>query len=185
MTAQPTITHTWTWDGGRQLPDWLTNHRWSAGQLVIRTPDGDTRPQPGWWLIAWTDGTTTAASPTVGKRMYGPDGAAGRLARAEAATDGELRRQLDAAIAALGRSETELARLRTALRPADGTQPARHVHVTITNPDEYTANRSALSLVDFLLTEFSGIHMHVTTDAREWEQPDPAATQATEATKEN
>jgi hypothetical protein len=35
-----------------------------------------------------------------------------RRARAEHATDGELRRQLDAAIRALGASETELARLR-------------------------------------------------------------------------
>jgi hypothetical protein len=226
MSSQPTITHTHTWDGSRALPDWLNgHHHWTDDQLVIHTPDGHTRPETGWWLIGWSNDTVTVASPTVAERVYGPDGMAGRLARAEAATDGELRRQLDAAICALGRSETELARLRAdnaacraqqwpqrlgkaekrlarvqrlldsgpigtccnhllqaALNvpPADDTQPTRHVHVTIRHPDAYTANRAALSLVDFLRAEFHGIHMHVTTDAREWDNTSPAATQATE-----
>ncbi|MDX3637844.1 hypothetical protein PV728_48270, partial [Streptomyces europaeiscabiei] len=55
--------------------------------------------------------------------------------------------------------------------PANDTLPTRHVHVTITNPDEYTTNRAALSLADFIAAEFPG--HHVTTDAREWEQPGP------------
>jgi hypothetical protein len=202
VTAQPTPTHTHVWDGG-DLPDWLQldDYHLDNDQLVIYTPDSPTRPQPGWSLIRWTDGTTTVASPTVAGRVYGPDGLAGRLARAEAASDGELRRQLDAAICALGRSETELAQKRDAIArvrtyaqtaidagdtgpgvhlgrlllhlldgpPADDAWPARHVHVTITNPDEYTANRAALSLVDWLAAEFP--RHHVTTDAREWEQP--------------
>jgi hypothetical protein len=112
-TTPPTPAHTHIWDGGN-LPDWLQldDYHFDNNQLVIYTPDSPTRPQPGWSLIRWTDNTITVASPTVAERVYGPDGIAGRLARAQAATDGELRRQLDAAICALGRSETELARLR-------------------------------------------------------------------------
>ncbi len=79
----PTPTHTHIWDGS-DLPDWLTGHRWHDGQLVIRTPDGDTRPQPGWWLIGWSDGTITVASPTSGERVYGAGGLCDRLARAQA-----------------------------------------------------------------------------------------------------
>lgn len=52
----------------------------------------------------------------------------------------------------------------------------RYIHVTITNRDEYTANRAALSLVDWIHAEFPGLQ--VTTDAREW-----TATAATEATE--
>lgn len=58
----------------------------------------------------------------------------------------------------------------------------RHVHVTITitNADAYTANRQALSLVDWINAEFPNLTVH--TDARE--EPAPAATQATDTTKE-
>jgi hypothetical protein len=210
--TQPTPTHTHVWDGG-DLPDWLQldDYHFDNNQLVIYTPDSPTRPQPGWWLIRWTDNTITVASPTVAERVYGPDGLAGQLTRIQAATDGELRRQLDAAICALGRSETELARLRADIAicraqqwpqrlgkaekrlarvqrlldsgpigtccnhllraaldtpPAEDARPTRHVHVTITNRDEYTANRAALSLADWITAEFPG--HHVTTDAREW-----------------
>jgi hypothetical protein len=55
-------------------------------------------------------------------------------------------------------------------------QAVRHVHVTITNPDAFTANRAALSLADWINAEFPG-HT-VTTDAHEW--PATAATQATD-----
>lgn len=121
--TQPTPTRTHTWDGSRELPDWLTNHRWTAGQLVIRTPDGDTRPQPGWWLIGWSDGTITAASPTSGERVYGVGGMADRLERAEY----ELGQHAEAesADAAAGsyagrveELEAELARLRPQLARA-------------------------------------------------------------------
>jgi hypothetical protein len=222
--TQPTITHTHTWDGSRTLPDWLNGfYHWHDGHLVIHTVDGPSTLHPGWLTALWTDGVITVGSTTVADRVYGSDGIAGQLARAQAATDGELRRQLDAAICALGRSETELARLRAdnaacraqqwpqrlgkaekrlarvqrlldsgpigtccnhllraALdaRPADDTRPTRHVHVTITNPDEYTANRAALSLADLIGDQFPG--HHVTTDAREWDNTSPAATQATE-----
>lgn len=50
----------------------------------------------------------------------------------------------------------------------------RHVHVTIRNVDEYTANRQALSLVDWLNAEFDGLQ--VTTDAREWPAHDAGPT---------
>lgn len=174
MTDQPTPTHHWTWTGSRDLPNWLTgHHHWHDDQLVIHTPDRYVHPEPGWWLIGWSDGTVTAASPTSGERVYGADGIADRLARAETATDGELRRQLDAAIAALGRSETELAQLRTALNtpPADDTQPTRHVHVTIRHADPGTADRAALSLARWIGDQFPA--HHVTTDAREWNDTAP------------
>lgn len=55
-----------------------------------------------------------------------------------------------------------------------GTDSAvRNVHVTVTNADEYTANRAALSLVDWVNAEFPG-HT-VATDAREWDHTDAAA----------
>lgn len=98
--AQPGIAHTHLWDGG-DLPDWLQldHYRFDYGfQLVIHHPDGDTRPEPGWLLVHWTDDTVTVASPTLAERVYGPNGLAGRLARAERATDGELRRQLANAV---------------------------------------------------------------------------------------
>ena len=56
---------------------------------------------------------------------------------------------------------------------------SRWLHVTITNPDAYTANRSALSLVDWLTAEFDGVAMQITTNAREWGDS-PGATLATE-----
>lgn len=51
-------------------------------------------------------------------------------------------------------------------KPKEGSRPTRHVHVTISTPDEFTANRAALSLVDWIRAEFGH---HVTTDAREWD----------------
>lgn len=42
----------------------------------------------------------------------------------------------------------------------------RHVHVVIRHRDAYTANRQALSLVDWINAEFP--ELDVTTDAREW-----------------
>lgn len=109
----PTPTHTHIWDGG-DLPHWLQldDYHFDYGQLVIYTPDGHVRPDDGWWLIGWSDGTITAASPTSGERVYGAGGITDRLERAEAATDGELRRQLADAIRALGKAETELAGVR-------------------------------------------------------------------------
>lgn len=79
----PAPARTHIWDGTHTLPDWLTGHHWTAGQLVIHTPDGDTRPQAGWWLIRWTDDLVTTASPAVAERVYGNDGLWGRLQRAE------------------------------------------------------------------------------------------------------
>lgn len=82
--TQPRILHTHTWNGTRNLPDWLRpdHHHWDGSQLVIHHPDGTTPIQPGWWLIHWTDHTTTA-SPTAGTRVYGPDGIHQQLTRAE------------------------------------------------------------------------------------------------------
>lgn len=81
MTGQPTITDIHTWDGTQTLPDWI--HQDGAG-LVLPGRDDDTRPQPGWMLVRWSDGHITAASPQVAARAYGPDGMRGRLERAEA-----------------------------------------------------------------------------------------------------
>ncbi|MBD9700682.1 hypothetical protein IHE56_00960 [Streptomyces sp. ID01-12c] len=83
---QPRILHTHHWDG-HNLPDWLTpdHYHFDNNQLVIRHPDGNTRPQPGWLLIHWTDDTVTVASPRVAERVYGTDGLHGRLQRAETA----------------------------------------------------------------------------------------------------
>lgn len=68
--------------------------------------------------------------------------------------------------------------------PAPGTDGlhARHVNVDLHNVCEYSVNRAALCLVDFIRAEFPGVH--VTTDAREWDEraPDPGAGAATQAT---
>jgi hypothetical protein len=86
VTDQPHLIRTHVWDGGT-VPAWvrLDQHHFDNGELVIRTPDGDAQPRPGWSLVGWTDGTVTVASPTTAARVYGPDGIAGRLERAEAA----------------------------------------------------------------------------------------------------
>jgi hypothetical protein len=54
-------------------------------------------------------------------------------------------------------------------QPASTSWPTREVHVAIRHADEYTANRAALSLIDWINAEFPG--HHVTTDAREWDEP--------------
>lgn len=84
--TQPRILHTHLWDG-RNLPNWLTpdHHHRQDDQLVIQHPDGNTRPQPGWLLIHWTDNTVTVASPRVAERVYGTDGIHGQHTRAETA----------------------------------------------------------------------------------------------------
>jgi len=84
VTEQPRPVHTHIWNGG-VLPAWLDGHHHDDyGRLIIHTPNGPTRPEAGWWLIGWTDGTVTAASPWTGRHVYGPDGIAARLERAEA-----------------------------------------------------------------------------------------------------
>lgn len=86
MNQPPRPVHIHTWDR-RTVPAWITldEHHFDNGELVIRTPDGDARPRPGWTLVGWTDGTVTVASPGITERVYGPDGAYQQLARAEAA----------------------------------------------------------------------------------------------------
>lgn len=80
----PVRSHVWD---GSALPDWLQldDYHFDNDQLVVRTPDGDTRPRLGWLLVQWSDGAVTVCSPTVAHRVYGPHGLAGRAARAEAA----------------------------------------------------------------------------------------------------
>ncbi|MGW5616232.1 hypothetical protein [Streptomyces sp. NPDC003877] len=53
---------------------------------------------------------------------------------------------------------------RSAAKPENAA--TRHVHITISHSDEYTANRAALSLADWITAEFPG--HNVSTDAREW-----------------
>ena len=86
MTA-PAVAHTHTWDGTPTFPTWLPadRHSWDGTQLVIHTPDGDAHPRPGWWLIGWTDGLITVASPAVADRAFGVTGLAGRCTAAETA----------------------------------------------------------------------------------------------------
>lgn len=76
---------TWTWAGDRTLPDWIRHHHWHHDRPVINTADGPRTLYDGWMAILWTDGAITVASATVAERVYGADGIAGRLARAEAA----------------------------------------------------------------------------------------------------
>lgn len=153
---QPTITHTHTWDGPRNLPDWLHQE---DGHLVLPGRDDDTQPRPGWMLVRWSDGLITVASPQVAARAFGPDGIHGRLQRAEA----ELRQHAEnesadaAAGSYAGSSEHAIA------------HPEPWLHVTFTSPDPTTANTSALALRDHLAAEFDGIHMRITTNAVEAE----------------
>ena len=85
MTS-PDITHTWTWTGDRDLPDWLAGHHHGHhDRPVIHTVDGPRHLYNGWLVALWSDGAITVGSNTVADRVYGPDGIAGRLKRAEAA----------------------------------------------------------------------------------------------------
>jgi hypothetical protein len=61
---------------------------------------------------------------------------------------------------------TALLGLDRILAARNSEAPTRHVHITIRHRDEYTANRQALSLADWINAEFDGLQ--VTTDAREW-----------------
>lgn len=84
----PDIAATWTWTGDRTLPDWLTGyHHWHADRPTVHTVDGPRALYTGWLVALWTDGVITVGSNTVADRVYGPDGLAGRLQRAEAALD--------------------------------------------------------------------------------------------------
>ncbi|WP_319052660.1 hypothetical protein [Streptomyces europaeiscabiei] len=85
----PEITHRWTWTDGSDrtdLPDWLgpDQYHWHHDRPVIHTADGPRTLYDGWLVALWTDGVITVGSATVADRVYGPDGIAGRLARAEA-----------------------------------------------------------------------------------------------------
>lgn len=83
MTVPPRPVHTHVWDG-TTVPAWLDGlHHLDGDQLVIRTPDGDAQPRPGWTIVGWTDGTVTLASPAIAEREYGPDGVYAQLDRAE------------------------------------------------------------------------------------------------------
>ncbi|MER6492656.1 hypothetical protein [Streptomyces griseorubiginosus] len=83
--TDPRPVHTHIWNGA-PLPAWLDGHHHDDhGRPVIHTPDGEARPEDGWWLIGWSNGAATAASPWTGRHVYGPDGIAARLERAEAA----------------------------------------------------------------------------------------------------
>ncbi|MFD9248480.1 hypothetical protein [Streptomyces bottropensis] len=85
MTAHD-IAATWTWTGSRDLPTWLDrHHHWHHDRPVIHTTDGPRTLYRDWIVIGWSDGAITVASATVAERVYGPDGIAGRLERAEAA----------------------------------------------------------------------------------------------------
>lgn len=67
---------------------------------------------------------------------------------------------------------------RIAVRVLDDEPPAtRWLHISLRNPDEFTVNRQALCLRDFINAEFPGLR--VDTDAREWDEPGrPATAQA-------
>ncbi|MDX2566065.1 hypothetical protein PV413_23790 [Streptomyces scabiei] len=82
MSTDITSTHPYTDNHTDQLTAWLadTPHHFDGdGDLVIDTPDGEIHPRPGSWLIRWTDGEVTVASPRTAHRTYGPEGIAGRL----------------------------------------------------------------------------------------------------------
>ncbi|MFJ1664828.1 hypothetical protein ACIOK4_00275 [Streptomyces bottropensis] len=130
MTTNVTSTHAFTGHHTEQLTAWLadTPHHWAGGgDLVIDTPDGEIHPRPGAWLIRWTDGEVTVASPRITHRVYGPEGLAGRLQRAEAqvASALEWADELDEAAARLhpGAVHPAAASLRARLAPAQPEQP--------------------------------------------------------------
>lgn len=85
MTPQPAGTRIHDGTPSYDLTAWLagTPHTWTSGRLILHGPDGDTRPEPGWWLIRWDDDLVTTASPAVAERVYGTDGLWGRLQHAE------------------------------------------------------------------------------------------------------
>ena len=85
-TPTITSTHPYTDNHTDQLTTFLadTPHHFDGeGDLVIDTPDGEIHPRPGSWLIRWTDGEVTVASPRTAHRTYGPQGLAGRLRAAQ------------------------------------------------------------------------------------------------------
>lgn len=99
--------------------------------------------------------------------LAGVRNACDQLRRASVLADGQAHTDRERGILqAVDRITATLAE-----QPADDARPTRQVHVTITNPDEYTANRAALSLTDWIAAEFPG--HHVTTDAREWDGAPP------------
>lgn len=138
MTAPLDIARRWTWTDGsdRTLPDWLTgHHHWHHDRPVIHTIDGPRTLYDGWIVAQWTDGAITVGSTTVADRVYGDNGLAGRLARAEAELAGvrALNERWVKAGPPLGQSisrwwDRRLAELGAALQPAahNGTPP---VHV--------------------------------------------------------
>lgn len=61
------------WDGTRDtgLATWLGDHfaHWDGDRLVVRTTDGETRPQPGWTLRLMPDGQLMVSSPHAARRL--------------------------------------------------------------------------------------------------------------------
>lgn len=154
MTTQPTITHTHTLDGSHTLPDWLHH---DGHRLTLPGRDDDTRPQPGWMLVRWSDGHVTVASPQVAARAYGPDGMHGRLERAEA----ELaeRDAADSADAAAGSYASGQAILT----------------ITVTGPNPVHAVRWAGHVRDLVHAEFGdsmGLHSFIELEPGGRVEPD-------------
>ncbi len=183
----PDIAHTWTWTGDRTLPAWLDrHHRWHQDRPVIHTADGPRTLHIGWLVALWTDDAITVGSATVADRVYGPNGIAGRLQRAEArarelerhlreadAENLELAAHNDRTCEAVQRrdaAEAAVARLQAAVASFDGRGV---LAIGRTNPDVPTA-REVLDAVRAALdgeqqadagTEF----------VRQADQPDVAA----------
>lgn len=88
-TRQPDIAGILVWDGQRtdDLEQWLDGiaHHFDDGQLVLDALDDERvqRPDIGWLMIRWTDGSISMASGRIAERVYGEHGLYGRLRRAE------------------------------------------------------------------------------------------------------
>ena len=81
---QKNVAKRYTWDGSRNLPDWMGGrYAWAQGSLVIHTTDGPAIPEKGWMFVLWDDGELNVASPMVAARCYGENGLLERLKEAE------------------------------------------------------------------------------------------------------
>ena len=74
-TTRPARVHIRTWTGHHDpdLTAWAAPAAtWDGDQLVIRTGDGEARPEPGWSLVRWPDGRIIVASPWAVANCYQP-----------------------------------------------------------------------------------------------------------------
>lgn len=77
LRSTPVDLHTWDGTHNPATTAWLAGHphTWDGQQLVIHNPDDPTagterRPEPGWTLARFPDGTVTVNSPRSAARLF-------------------------------------------------------------------------------------------------------------------